>query len=268
MRSKKLPSTATRLPLSRSDELRRSSPASRMKGSILAALKKIGEFVHLTGSVEWFMEPPSEAIRTLLLKKKPPADGCVFCFHLLFLPLLFFLSSPSPSDNLELFYKAPAAPKRVRPEDAIPDYPQNRAVREYVKKSAGRAALGQTVSTNQCWRCKLHGHATGSRECPYFQVGNIEAEAERQVREDPLMQFAPRSAIDGPSEQKFAKLQELNDLMESVRQAERERQEKKRRKKAKREKKKAKKKKKEKKRKRKRAEASVSSSSSSSSSSD
>ena len=260
-----------------------------MKGSILAALKKIGEFVHLTGSVEWFMEPPSEAIRTLLLKKKPPADGCVFCFHLLllllsssvllsrffcfffhllFLPLLFFLSSPSPSDNLELFYKAPAAPKRVRPEDAIPDYPQNRAVREYVKKSAGRAALGQTVSTNQCWRCKLHGHATGSRECPYFQVGNIEAEAERQVREDPLMQFAPRSAIDGPSEQKFAKLQELNDLMESVRQAERERQEKKRRKKAKREKKKAKKKKKEKKRKRKRAEASVSSSSSSSSSSD
>merc|ERR1711916_230732 len=91
----------------------------------------------------------------------------------------------------------PISEKKARAEDAIPDYPQNREAREFLSKAPiGMPPLGQSVSLNQCWRCKLFGHRTGSRECPYFLVGNLEAEAERQVREDPLTPIAPRGPLE------------------------------------------------------------------------
>ena len=155
-------------------------------------------------------EPPSDAIRTLLMKKKREQSGG---------------ATASPAE-MDFAYKPPGGAKRARPEDAVPDYPQNRAVREFLKKApakGGKVALGEGTVLNQCWRCKLYGHRTGDRSCPYFTVGNLEAEAERQIREDPLMAIAPPPPLPPQGSQAQEKLQELNELLETVRRAEEER---------------------------------------------
>ncbi len=160
-------------------------------------------------------EPPSDAIRTLLMKKKREQSGG---------------AAVSPAE-MDFAYKPPNAPgKRERPEDAVPDYPQNRLVREFLKRApakGGKVALGEGTVLNQCWRCKLYGHRTGDRSCPYFTVGNLEAEAERQIREDPLMAIAP-PPLPPPGPQAQEKLQELNELLETVKRAEEERKRQKR----------------------------------------
>ena len=154
---------------------------------------------------------PSDAVRQLLLKKKKrPAVSD---------DDIYFSYKPPPVDN-----------KKPKPEDSIPDYPQNKKAREFLKKAPiGMPPLGEGVNLNQCWRCKLHGHATGSRECPYFEVGNLEAEAERQIREDPMAQFEKPSVPGQVSRQE--KLEELQQLLASVKAAEKERKRKKKEKK-------------------------------------
>ena len=106
--------------------------------------------------------------------------------------------------------------------------------------------MGLEVKTMQCWRCKAYGHRTGDRECPLNQTGNVDLEASRIAREDPMaMALAKRPREEASS---------LRALVEDVRRDERKR--KKRRKK---EKKKKRKRKKEKKRKRRRRRSSSSS---------
>ena len=188
------------------------------------------------------METPSDAVRSLLIKKKRPLEGLGRGFAFLHLSPVLTIN-PFPRDTvtqgeLEFAYRPPPIEqKKKRREDRIPDYPQNRAARDFLKKQpVGRPPLGEGVNTNQCWRCKLHGHATGSRECPYFLVGNLEAEAERHVRDDPMTRFAAPSVVES-SMSRNEKIQELTGLLESVKKAEKERKEKKLRKKEKKRKK-------------------------------
>ncbi len=51
--------------------------------------------------------------------------------------------------------------KVERPEDCIPDLPENQAVREFLKKAPTKGLympLGKEVKVMQCWRCKAYGH--------------------------------------------------------------------------------------------------------------
>ena len=51
--------------------------------------------------------------------------------------------------------------EEVRPEDAIPDLPENQAAREFLKSAPTRGLfmpLGKEVKVMQCWRCKAYGH--------------------------------------------------------------------------------------------------------------
>lgn len=70
--------------------------------------------------------------------------------------------------------------KEPRPEDVIPDEPQNQAAREFLKHAPTKGLwmpLGKEVKVMQCWRCKSYGHRTGDKECPFFLSGNQQAEA-------------------------------------------------------------------------------------------
>ena len=83
-----------------------------------------------------------------------------------------------------------------RPEDSIPDLPENAAAREFLKNAPTKGLwqpLGQQVKVMQCFRCKQngnpnggYGHRTGDRECPYFLSGNLANEEMRRRIEDPM----------------------------------------------------------------------------------
>lgn len=48
-----------------------------------------------------------------------------------------------------------------RPEDCVPDLPENAAVREFLKRAPTKGLfmpLGKEVKVMQCWRCKAYGH--------------------------------------------------------------------------------------------------------------
>lgn len=122
------------------------------------------------------MSTASEGIKKLMLQRKRDERGA------------------SRADTAYVYEPPPVAP-RQRPEDRVPNIPQNADVRDFLRRAGGPGAipLGKEMTLSQCWRCKLYGHATGSRECPYFATGNIELEAERRVREDPLPPKAPRT---------------------------------------------------------------------------
>lgn len=48
-----------------------------------------------------------------------------------------------------------------RREDAIPDLPENQAVREFLRTAPAKGLhlpLGKEVKVMQCWRCKAYGH--------------------------------------------------------------------------------------------------------------
>jgi hypothetical protein len=48
-----------------------------------------------------------------------------------------------------------------KPEDAIPDLPENQAAREFLKTAPTQGLympLGKEVKVMQCWRCKAYGH--------------------------------------------------------------------------------------------------------------
>jgi retinitis pigmentosa 9 protein len=51
--------------------------------------------------------------------------------------------------------------KFERPEDCIPDLPENQAVREFLRTAPTKGLympLGKEVKVMQCWRCKAFGH--------------------------------------------------------------------------------------------------------------
>ncbi|KAK7238724.1 RNA splicing protein [Aureococcus anophagefferens] len=68
-------------------------------------------------------------------------------------------------------------PAEARPEDAIPDRPENAAVMK-------------------CWRCKAYGHRTGDRESAANATGNVVLDAERVAREDPMAALALKRQRD------------------------------------------------------------------------
>lgn len=49
----------------------------------------------------------------------------------------------------------------VKPEDTIPDLPENYEVREFLRTAPQKGLfmpLGKEVKVMQCWRCKAYGH--------------------------------------------------------------------------------------------------------------
>lgn len=51
--------------------------------------------------------------------------------------------------------------EELRPEDTIPDLPENQAAREFLRKAPTKGLympLGKEVKVMQCWRCKAYGH--------------------------------------------------------------------------------------------------------------
>jgi hypothetical protein len=49
----------------------------------------------------------------------------------------------------------------LRPEEAIPDRPENKAAREFLRNAPTKGLfmpLGKEVKVMQCWRCKAYGH--------------------------------------------------------------------------------------------------------------
>jgi retinitis pigmentosa 9 protein len=74
--------------------------------------------------------------------------------------------------------------KRKRPEDIIPDLPENQKAREFLKNAPTKGLwlpLGAEVKVMQCFRCKAFGHRSGDRECPLREQGNVLLDSQRQV---------------------------------------------------------------------------------------
>ena len=54
-----------------------------------------------------------------------------------------------------------AQQQAARPEDSIPDLPENQAARDFLKRAPKvglHMPLGKEVKLMQCWRCKAYGH--------------------------------------------------------------------------------------------------------------
>jgi retinitis pigmentosa 9 protein len=103
-----------------------------------------------------------------------------------------------------------------KPEDCIPDAPQNKDARDFLKHAPSKGLwmpLGKEVKVMQCWRCKAFGHRTGDRECPYALSGNLKIESERQKREDPMAAF-----LSEQNDQELQKLKKQEDKMERLKQ--------------------------------------------------
>ena len=66
-----------------------------------------------------------------------------------------FVAEGEPVDESD----AESVPQR--PEDAIPDLPENREAREFLRRAPKHGLhmpLGREVKVMQCWRCKAYGH--------------------------------------------------------------------------------------------------------------
>ena len=85
-----------------------------------------------------------------------------------------------------------------KPEDVIPDTPENSAARDFLAKAPTKGLwmpLGKEVKVMKCWRCKNYGHRTGDKECSLFMSGNKEAEEFRHVHEDPMYNYVKESEL-------------------------------------------------------------------------
>ena len=138
-------------------------------------------------------------------------------------------------DKLEGFVKEGADEEDVqeRPEDCIPDLPENRAARDFLKNAPTKGLvrpLGKEVKVMQCFRCKAYGHRTGDRECPLRDLGNIVLDAQRQAREDPMSAMIARNSRDQARIEKYERAAQLLTLVEEIREEERRRKERKKRK--------------------------------------
>jgi len=112
-----------------------------------------------------------------------------------------------------------------RPEDVIPDVPENKEAREFLKSAPSKGLwmpLGKEVKVMQCWRCKNYGHRTGDKECPLSQGGNMQAEAERQAREDPMASYLreKKDQEGQKQEKKKQKIERLEQLKKLLAKAE------------------------------------------------
>jgi retinitis pigmentosa 9 protein len=122
-----------------------------------------------------------------------------------------------------------------RPEDAIPDLPENQAARDFLKLAPTHGLympLGKEVKVMQCWRCKAYGHRTGDRECPLRLAGNLDIDKERRAREDPMLQYVVEEE-DMEFLEKYRRIKLLKQLLEEVREEEQARKARKRLRKAK-----------------------------------
>ncbi|UXI19426.1 decarboxylase [Sarcoptes scabiei] len=99
--------------------------------------------------------------------------------------------------HYDAFYEKPPPgliqdePKE-KPEDVIPDLPENQAAREFLAKAPTKGLwmpLGKEVKVMKCWRCKIYGHRSGDKECPLFLSGNKAIEEFRHSHEDPMYKY-------------------------------------------------------------------------------
>ncbi|XP_070536917.1 retinitis pigmentosa 9 protein-like isoform X3 [Ptychodera flava] len=104
-----------------------------------------------------------------------------------------------------------------RPEDCIPDCPENKDAREFLAKAPTKGLwmpLGKQVKVMKCWRCKAYGHRTGDRECPLFTHGNAVIEHFRVTHEDPMHDYIVQNRLK-KKEARIKQLQALLDLSSS-----------------------------------------------------
>lgn len=125
-----------------------------------------------------------------------------------------------------------------RPEDTIPDLPENQRAREFLKSAPSKGLwmpLGQSVKVMQCFRCKANGHAnggyghrTGDRECPYFLSGNAANEEMRRRQEDPM---AGQLSTDraGSAKPQIGSAEEVKSLLAQIKEVEKLKKRKRRR---------------------------------------
>ena len=138
--------------------------------------------------------------------------------------------------------------EEARPEELIPDLPENQAARDFLKSAPSKGLwmpLGVEVKVMKCWRCKAYGHRTGDRECPLSLSGNLESDAVRQAREDPMAAYVSSSAglmagAPAVDEEKRQRLELLTRLVREIREENRTKKERKRKRKDKKKAKKAK----------------------------
>lgn len=111
--------------------------------------------------------------------------------------------------------------EEARPEDSIPDLPENQAAREFLKNAPQKGLfmpLGREVKVMQCFRCKAFGHRTNDRECPLYKQGNVVLDSERQAREDPMSAFVANKLK--LRQEKYERLEKLRELVEEIRREE------------------------------------------------
>lgn len=135
------------------------------------------------------------------------------------------LLPPGPGDGFVLEGDEDESCERIaRPEDSIPDLPENRAAREFLRTAPTKGLfmpLGKEVKVMQCWRCKAYGHRSGDRECPMRESGSINVEMQRRFREDPMAQTL--TAKQHKRKEKYERVDYLKQLVEEIRVEERER---------------------------------------------
>ncbi|CAB3987612.1 Hypothetical predicted protein [Paramuricea clavata] len=119
--------------------------------------------------------------------------------------------------HYETFYEsAPPGYVRVeeeKPEDCIPDLPENEQAREFLSKAPKKGLwmpLGKEVKVMKCWRCKSYGHRTGDKECPMFVSGNQTSERFRMAHEDPMHDFI----VEKKKTEKEQRIEQLKALLE------------------------------------------------------
>ena len=119
-----------------------------------------------------------------------------------------------------------------RPEDAIPDLPENAKAREFLKNAPTRGLwqpLGKEVKVMQCWRCGAYGHRTNDRECPLFKSGNIVLDRERREREDPANSYEANDL--GDAQEDYEQVQYLLSIVEKMKDQQKDKHTKKKHKK-------------------------------------
>merc|ERR1712176_311711 len=134
-----------------------------------------------------------------------------------------------------------------RPEDCVPDLPENQQVREFLKSAPTKGLwmpLGKEVKVMQCWRCKQYGHRTGDKECPLASKGNLQNEQFRKMHEDPMYHMMRQKHDDQDEErqQKELRIAQMRAMLEEDTSSSSEEDSKKKKKKKKKSKKKKRKK--------------------------
>jgi hypothetical protein len=70
------------------------------------------------------------------------------------------ISAPSKDDFI-LEGECLSEASTPKPEDSIPDFPENFEAREFLRTAPQHGLfmpLGKEVKVMQCWRCKAYGH--------------------------------------------------------------------------------------------------------------